>query len=57
MGSAAPAVVTAATAEYLAAQDTVRNWVAECTEETAYALEAQSSTVFTVVEAMVRGER
>lgn len=44
-GLAAPAVVAAATAEYLAAQDTIKNWLEECTEEKATA-QAQSSTLF-----------
>ena len=44
-GLAAPASVTAATDEYLAAQDTVRNWMAECTDEVATA-ETQSSQLF-----------
>ena len=42
---AAPTSVTAATDEYLAAQDTVRNWMAECTDEIATA-ETQSSHLF-----------
>ena len=37
--------MTAATDEYLAAQDTVRNWMAECTDEVATA-ETQSSHLF-----------
>ena len=45
-GLSAPAVVKEATSEYLAAQDTVRNWVAECLEETDTRSEVPSATVF-----------
>ena len=44
-GLAAPAAVTEATKEYLASQDTVRNWMAECTTEDPQT-EVLSSTLF-----------
>jgi putative DNA primase/helicase len=45
-GLAAPKAVTAATDQYLADQDTVKNWLAECTDEDP-TVEIQSSVLFT----------
>ena len=54
-GLAPPKAVTSATDEYLAAQDTVKNWMMECTVED-FTVETRVVGIVRVVEALVRGE-